>query len=111
MIYTYKFNKDSKIELSELSYSRLWEIKTKLESGVKLTLDEKVWLNEKCNNSCCVPRGAAALMGWAFDFSDHLKRYVYLQYGGWHEYWAVDKTSLRKGVYGGSQIKYILEVK
>lgn len=111
MIYTYKFNKDSKMELSELSSSRLWEIKTKLESGVKLTLDEKVWLNEKCNTSGFVPRGVAALMGWAFDFSDHLKRYVYLQYGRWQEYWAVDKTSLRKGTYGGSQIKYILKVK
>lgn len=111
MIYTYKFNKDSETELSDLSSSRLWEIKTKIESGVKLTLDEKVWLNEKCNTSSCVPRGTAALMGWAFDFSDYLTRYVYLQYGSWQEWWAADKTSLRKGVYGGSQIKYILEVK
>jgi hypothetical protein len=111
MIYTYKFNKDSKAELSDLRDSKLWEIKTKLESGVKLSLDEKVWLNEKCNIACLTPRGTAALMGWAFDFSDYLTRYVYLQYGEWREYWAVDKTSLRKTIYGGMQIKYILEVK
>ncbi len=111
MIYTYKFNKDSKTELSDLSSSHLWEIKTKIESGAKLSLDEKVWLNDQCNTSSCVPRGTAALLGWAFDFSDYLTRYVYLQYGRWQEYYAVDKTSLRKGIYGGSQIKYILEVK
>lgn len=111
MIYTYKFNKDSKTELSDLSSSRLWEIKTKIESGIKLTLSEKVWLNYQCNASSCVPRGTAALLGWAFDFSDYLTRYVFLQYGHWCERWAVDKTSLRKGMYGGSQIKHILEVK
>lgn len=111
MIYTYKFNKDSKTELSDLSSSRLWEIKTKVESGIKLKLSEKVWLNDQCNNSCFVPRGTAALLGWAFDFSDYLTRYVFLQHGHWYERWAVDKTSLRKGMYGGSQIKHILEVK
>lgn len=111
MVYTYKFNKDSHVELSNLRDSKLWEIKTKLESGVKLSLDEKVWLNEKCNTSCLTPRGTAGLMGWVFDFSDYLTRYVFLQYGSWQEWWAVDKTSLRKGIYGGSQIKYILEVK
>lgn len=111
MIYTYKFNKDSNLELSDLRDSKLWEIKTKLESGVKLSLDEKVWLNDKCNTSAYGSRGSAALLGWLFDFSDHLKRYVYLLDGTWQEYWAVDKTSLRKGICGGSQIKYILEVK
>lgn len=111
MIRTYKFNTKSNVELSDLHSSKLWEIKTKLESGVKLSLDEKVWLNDKCNTSCFVPRGCAALLGWAFDFTDYLTRYVFNQYGDWCERWAVDKTSLRKGIYGGSQIRHILEVK
>lgn len=111
MVYTHKFNKDCKIEQSDLRDSKLWEIKTKLESGVKLSLDEKVWLNDKCNTSVYGYRGSAALLGWIFDFREHLKRYVYLQYGVWQEWYAVDKTSLRKGINGGSQIKHILEVK
>ncbi len=74
MVYTHKFNKDCKIELSDLRDSKLWDIKTRLESRAKLSLDDKVWLNNACNTSAFTPRGMAALLGWRFDFTDHLKR-------------------------------------
>lgn len=110
-IRTWKFNPDAKCSLEDLSDSRVYSIKTKLESGVRLSLDENLWLTERANTSTCVPRGCVALMGWSFDFSDYLRRYVYFQYGSWQEWYAPNKTTLRKSFTGGSQIKHILEVK
>ena len=47
-------------------------------------------------------------MGWQYDFRNSLKNYVVKQYGHWSEYWAPDKTSLRKAIYG--RIDKIVEV-
>jgi hypothetical protein len=47
-------------------------------------------------------------MGWCFDFSDILKTFVVKQYGSWTEYKAIDKTALRKMIYG--RIDKIIDV-
>lgn len=53
--------------------------------------------------------GIIKLMGWAYDFRDELKHYVYKQYGNWYECYAPNKTLLRKSTRG--RINKILEIK
>jgi hypothetical protein len=47
-------------------------------------------------------------MGWKYDFRPFLKRYVYKQYGSWHESYAINKTNLRKLIHG--RIDKIIEI-
>lgn len=53
--------------------------------------------------------GIYKLMGWAYDFRPYLKKYLVKQYGDWREYYAPNKTALRKTIYG--QIDRIEELK
>lgn len=55
---------------------------------------EKNWLAENVRSNAYF-RTSVPLMGYRFDFSDVLKKYVVKQYGHWFEYYAPDKTSLR----------------
>jgi hypothetical protein len=52
--------------------------------------------------------GVFKINGWAFNLQDELKKYVVKQYGDWHEYYAPNKTTLRKLLYG--RIENIQEV-
>ena len=47
-------------------------------------------------------------MGWRYDVKPLLKRFVYKQYGAWHECYALNKTNLRALVYG--RIDEIIEL-
>ena len=47
-------------------------------------------------------------MGYRFDFSDVVKKYLVKQYRQWSEYFAADKTSLRANLHGS--ITQILEI-
>jgi hypothetical protein len=53
--------------------------------------------------------GYFLLQGWKYDFRKHLKRYLVKQYGQWTEYYAPNRTLLRKAVYG--RIEEIVELK
>lgn len=108
-IHAWKFNKGTKCSLEDLSDSIVCRIKAKIENGIKPTLEELMWLTENANHSC-LGKGFVTLMGWAFDFSDYLKRYVYHQYGHWYEMYAPNKTILRKSVIAGSKVR-VVEVK
>lgn len=44
--------------------------------------------------------GVYRLMGWKFDFRLFLKRFLVKQHESWSEYYAPNKTSLRKSIYG-----------
>ena len=44
--------------------------------------------------------GCVKFLGWKYVFHDELKKYVVKQYGSWHEYFAPNKTLLRKALYG-----------
>lgn len=63
-------------------------------------------LREKRNNAYF--RTAVPLMGYRFDFSDVLRKFLVNQYGQWNEYYAPDKTSLRNTLYG--TINQIVEI-
>jgi hypothetical protein len=53
--------------------------------------------------------GIYKYMGWQYDFREYLTRYVVRQYGNWRDYYAPNKTILRKVL--GSGITKIIEFK
>ena len=75
----------------------------KLNNGENLTREEKNKLA-----ACICHDGVTKSMGFRFDFRNAVKNYVVKQYGSWHEYFAPDKTSLRKVLSG--RIQKIVEV-
>lgn len=82
-------------ELKELIDTFPYQIREKINKGIKLNRDEKnklyrdLYLNSYFNLS--IP-----LRGWAFDFSDILKQfYVEDNYGYIRKTYAPDKTSIR----------------
>jgi hypothetical protein len=52
--------------------------------------------------------GVYRIHGWAFDFSPLLKRFLAKQHDQWNEYYAPNKTGLRKAVY--ERIDEIIEI-
>ena len=85
------------------------------ETPVMNVDDPKSFLETKYENrydfgtSELLRTGRFKLMGWSYDFRSYLKRYLVKQYGQWTEYYAPNKTLLRKAVYG--RIEEIVELK
>lgn len=52
--------------------------------------------------------GYAKLMGYRYNLQPFLKKYLYKQYGQWNEYFAPNKTMLRRSIYG--RIDKIIEL-
>ena len=75
----------------------------------------KEFLSSKYDKGCIFGRenlmcsSYYKIMGWCFDFSPYLKRYVVKQYDQWHEYFAPNKTMLRRVLLG--RIQEIQEIK
>ena len=93
--------------LVNLKDSKVYILRQKVNENVKLTREEKNWITYQVNHNTYFNYGIP-VMGWRFDFSDILKTFVVKQYGSWAEYKAIDKTALRKMVYG--RIDKIMEV-
>lgn len=53
--------------------------------------------------------GVFKLAGWKYNFRPFLKRYLVKQYGNWIEYYAPNRTLLRKAIYG--RIDELVELK
>lgn len=51
--------------------------------------------------------GVYLLAGWSFNFRPFMKQFLVKQHDEWHEVWAMNKTSLRKSLYG--RIEKIVE--
>lgn len=47
-------------------------------------------------------------MAWQYDLKPLLRKFVYKQYGNWHEIYAINKTNVRKLV--GGVIAQIVEI-
>ena len=94
--------------LETYSDSRAYQLRIKLNKGEKMSRTEKNWLAENVRSNAYF-RTAVPLMGYRFDFSDVLKKYVVKQYGHWFEYYAPDKTSLRVSFWDVSRksLKFI----
>ena len=93
--------------LEKLSESKVYQIKQKVMNGEQLDREEKNWLTKNVNTNGFSKWGVP-LMGWLFDFSDVLTRYLVRQYGDWHEYHGCDKTAIRSFLYG--RIQEIIEL-
>lgn len=94
--------------LEALKDSIVFKMRSLINSGAKLNRAQKNWITSSVNSNFYF-NNAIPLQGWAFTFSDVLKKFVVKQHGQCAEYFAVDKTSLRD--YLGSGIEYIVEVK
>lgn len=93
--------------LENLNGSRVYQLREKLNNGHKMDRAEKDWLAKNVRNNTYF-RTAVPLMGYRFDFSDVLRKFLVNQYGQWSEHYAPDKTSLRNTLYG--TINQIVEI-
>ena len=102
-----KFVKWDVQPLENLKDCKAYILRQKVNDNIKLTRDEKNWITNQVNHNTNFCYGIP-VMGWCFDFSDILKTFVVKQYGSWTEYKAIDKTALRKMLYG--RIDKIIDV-
>lgn len=93
--------------LEHLKDCQVYQLRVKLNSGEKLTRTEKNWITQAVNSNCFF-RNAIPLLGYRFDFSDILRKFIVKQYNTWYEYYAIDRTSLRAYLYG--HIDQIVEI-
>ena len=93
--------------LGNLLACEAYLLRVKLNRGGTMSREEKDWLCEAVNSNTYF-RTAIPVMGYRFDFFDVLKKYLVKQYGQWAEYYAPDRTSLRKLLYG--RINQIVEI-
>ena len=98
----YKFVNWDVPELDSLKNSKTYRLREKLNQGCSLTRDEKNWLTEKVNTNSYFRR-SIPLMGYCFDFSDVLKRFLVIQHDTPRVCFGVDKTSIRSFLYGRVQ--------
>ena len=93
--------------LETLQGSKVYMLRQKVSDREPLSREEKDWITEQVNHNTYF-RSAIPLQGWRFDFADILRTYIVKQYGQWLEYKAVDKTALRRMIYG--RIERITEI-
>lgn len=93
--------------LENLSSCKAYLLREQLNRGEAMSREDKDWLCEAVNSNTYF-RTAVPVMGYRFDFFDVLKKYLVNQYGHWAEYYAPDRSSLRKYLYG--RINQIVEI-
>ena len=94
-----KFVKWEVPTLESLHECKVYRLRMKVNNGEVLNREEKNWITVKVNGNTYF-KSAIPLQGWRFDFSDILRTFLVSQYGQWREYKVMDKTALRKILYG-----------
>lgn len=94
-----KFVKWEVPTLESLHEYKVYRLRMKVNNGEVLNREEKNWITEKVNVNTYF-KSAIPLQGWRFDFSYILRTLLVSQYGQQREYKAMDKTALRKILYG-----------
>lgn len=88
----------------------MFDLYRRLKAGAKLDRKDKDILADSLYGTFGSGRATYKVMGWAVCFQDVLQRYL-VQYpwdnGKWIEFWAPDKTSLRKAIKHQGKIKVI----
>lgn len=109
----YKFN-DTTTTLQELETTRIYTLYNKIKNGTKwseLDDQDKEMFNELNSPGRLYNRGHYLLLGWVFDISPYLKRYlVNLKYYGWLEFYALSKMQIRETSTNPSYILEIVEL-
>lgn len=103
----YKFVTWDVPELETLKESKIYKVAEKLNNNKPLLREEKDWLATQLIHNT-FGNWNVSLQGWCFDFRNACKNYIVKQHDTWQEYYALDKTSLRKAIYG--HIDKIVEV-
>jgi predicted RNase H-related nuclease YkuK (DUF458 family) len=72
------------------------------ESTPEIEIDIKSIYESKSHSFLCDMHrwGFVKRMGYIYDLKPYLTKYVVKQYGHWQEYYAPNKTLLRKSIYG-----------
>lgn len=95
----YKFNASADATLESLRNSRPYILREKLNNGEKLSAADKWYIAKNCMD-CTFFDTSIALMGWKFDFSDVLRRFLINCNGCWSRVYAFNKTQVKKLVCG-----------
>jgi hypothetical protein len=90
----WKFNKESTVEQPQITEQQLVDL---MLAGDRFAFGVDNLLQN----------GVYRQAGYAFEIRNRLHCYVYRQFGGWHEAYAPNRTSLRKLI--GGRIDEILE--
>ena len=98
----YKFVNWDVPELETLKQSQAYRLRERLNLKKTMTREEKNWLTKQVNTNSYFRR-SIPLMGYCFDFSDVLKRYLVIQHDTPRICFGVDKTALRSFLYGRIQ--------
>lgn len=75
-------------------------ISTEILQNPEQALKEKMASPFNFGTAEIMRTGHFKLMGYRYDFRPWLTRFVYRQYGQWHEAYALNRTNLRKLVHG-----------
>ncbi len=79
---------------------KMFTLYGKLQKGLKLTPEENLYITEQLYGVCGQHSSTYKLGGFAAMFSDYFPLILVKQYGQWQEYYAPNKTTLRKVLYG-----------
>ena len=92
------------ITLNEVNAYAFSETATKDRPQFSITV--KDFVKSKYQRGCffgldnLMSQGVYKIHGWCFNLRPFLKKFLYKQYGDWHEVFAPNKTALRSSVYG-----------
>jgi len=78
----------------------MFSLYRKSRSGAKLTRNEKDTIASRLYGIGGAHNPTYKYGGFAASFSDHLPRFLVHQHGSWNVYYAPDRTSLRKALFG-----------
>lgn len=82
--------------LDDYRNCKAYILKVKCMKKEKLTREEKNWITQQINSNLYY-KDSICVMGWRYDFSDYLRKFIYkLKHStNWYEIMAFDKTSAR----------------
>lgn len=86
---------------------RMAELHDKCVKDVNsLTSAEKQHIFDQTHNY----KGVYKLAGWAFDFTEFMKRFIVRTYDTWQTEYAFNKTNIRSNVYTRTGVQEIHEI-
>ena len=95
-VSAHKFNPDVKTKLYDLRDCRIYKLNKKIlsDSIDSLTKDDKLFITQKINTGTySFGQTCISTLGWAFDFSDVIKRFVVKTDAGYQIICGVDAES------------------
>lgn len=86
----------------------VFHVNQQLRPTLEVSFLKRAYVRFYTNNENLIRFGYYKNMGYLYDFKEHLKKYLYKQYGQWNEAYAPNKTLLRSVIFG--RIDKIIEL-